>query len=116
MFENFKNLGNLMRMAGEAKQKMAEVQEELARQQVAGESGGGAVRITMNGKGEVLRVDLDQPLMAGLAGDDKAMVEELIAAAVNDAQQRVRELVAEQLKQVTGGMDVPGLSDMLGGG
>ncbi|MAE61939.1 MAG: YbaB/EbfC family nucleoid-associated protein [Planctomycetaceae bacterium] len=116
MFDNIKSLGALMKNAGEIKQKAAELQEQLERQTVEGESGGGAVRVTMNGKGHVLRVQLDQPLLVGIAGDDKEIVEELIAAAVNGATARMHQLVAEEMQKVTGGLNIPGLTDALGSG
>lgn len=113
MFDQFKNLGNMMKMAGEAKQRAAEMQAELERRTVTGESGGGAVRVTLNGKGRCLRLETDPALFAGLVADDKAMAEELIAAAFNDGMGKVQQVVAEELKKVTGGMDLPGLEGMV---
>lgn len=113
MFDNLKNIGQLMKVAGQAKQKAAELQAELEKKIIEGEAGAGAVRVTMNGRGRVLRVELDQPLLAGLAGDDKTMVEELIAAAVNAANEKVQQAVAEEMSKLTGGMDLGGLQNML---
>ena len=115
MFDNFKNLAGLMKQAGAMKQKAAEMQAALEAKIVEGESGGGAVRVMMNGKARVLRVELDQPLLLGIAGDDKAVVEELIAAAVNVATEKVQQLIADEMRRMTGGMDIPGLQEMLGG-
>ncbi len=114
MFEQFKNIGNMMKMAGEAKAKAAEMQAELERRTVTGESGGGAVRVTLNGKGRCLRLETDPALFTGLVADDKGMAEELIAAAFNDGMEKVQQVVAEELKKVTGGMDLPGLEGMTG--
>ncbi len=116
MFDNIKSLGALMKNAGEIRQRAAELQEQLERQTVEGESGGGAVRVTMNGKGHVLRIQLDQPLLVGIAGDDKEIVEELIASAVNSASARMHQLVADEMQKVTGGLNIPGLTDALGSG
>ncbi len=114
MFDGLKNLGNLMKMAGQAKEKAAELQAELEKKQVTGEAGGGAVRVTMNGKGVCLHVGFDANLLPGLAGDDKTMVEELAAAAVNQANEKVRALAMEETRKMMGGMDLPpGLEDMM---
>lgn len=113
MFDNIKNIGNLMKMAAQAKERAGEMQAELEAARVTGESGGGAVRVTLNGKGRAMRIDIDQALMAGLAGDDKTMAEELIAAAFNDGMDKVQELVMEKTREMTGGMDLPGMDSLL---
>lgn len=114
MFDGLKNLGNLMKMAGQAKEKAAELQAELEKKQVIGESGGGAVRVTMNGKGVCRQVEFDSNLLLGLAGDDKTMVEELTAAAINQANEKVRALALEETRKLMGGMDLPpGLEDVI---
>jgi len=115
MFDNIKNFGNLMKMAGQAREKAAELQERLAEIRVTGESGGGAVRVTVNGQGKAQNVELDAPLLAGLAGDDKEMVEDLIAAAINDASDKVQERVMEETRKLTGGLDLPGMDQLIGG-
>lgn len=116
MFDNLKNISQLMKLAGEAKTKAAQMQAELEKKIVEGEAGAGAVRITMNGRGRVLRVDLDQNLLVGIAGDDKTMVEELIAAAINAANDKVQQVIAEEMKKLTGGMDLGALQNMIGQG
>jgi len=113
MFDNIKNLGNVMKMAAQAKEKAGEMQAELERSRVTGESGCGAVRVTLNGKGRAQRVDIDPALMAGLAGDDKTMAEELIAAAFNDGMEKVQELVMEKTREMTGGLNIPGMEGLL---
>ena len=114
MFEQFKNLSSLMKNAGQIREKAEQIKAELERKTVEGESGGGAVRVIMNGKMRVLRIDLDQPMMAGLGGDDKVMVEELITAAVNNAVDKVQDMIAEQMRELTGGMNLPGMENLLG--
>lgn len=114
MFDKIKQMGELMKMAGQAKERMAELQAELEKKQVEGESGGGAVRVVLNGKGRVLKLEMDKPLLMGIAGDDKEMVEDLIVAAFNQGMDRVQELMAEQMQGLTGGMDMPDLEKLIG--
>ena len=77
-----KNLGQMMKQAQEVQTKMQEMQDRLAEAELTGASGGGMVSITMTGKGEVRRVSIDPSL---IVADDKEVLEDLIAAAVNDA-------------------------------
>lgn len=117
MFDQIKNLGALMKNAGQIRAKAEQLKAELERKTVEGESGGGAVRVIMNGKMRVLRIDLDRPMMAAFVGggeEDKTMVEELIAAAVNNAVDKVQRLLAEQMQELTGGMNLPGMENLLG--
>ncbi len=95
-------LGNLMKQAQKIQAEMAKAQEELARAEVTGESGGGLVKVTMNGRHEVRRVEIDDSLM----GDDKEMLEDLLAAAVNDAAHRIEEQTREQMS-ITAGLPLP---------
>lgn len=113
MFDQMKMLGSLMKNAGAIRERAEQMKAELENKAVEGESGGGAVRITMNGKGRVVRVDLEANLLKGLAGDDKVIVEELIAAAVNSAAEKVQQLVQEEVKKAAGGLEIPGLENML---
>ncbi len=80
-------MGNLMKQAQKMQADLQKAQEELARAEIVGESGGGLVKVTMNGRHEVRRVEIDDSLM----GDDKEMLEDLIAAACNDAVHRIEE-------------------------
>ena len=113
MFDNLKALGSIMKNAGDIREKAEQLKAQLEARTVEAEAGGGAVRVTLNGKGRVLRVELDPPLLSGIAGDDRGVIEELIAAAVNAGQEKVRRLMADELKQLTGGMDIPGLSGLI---
>ncbi len=119
MFENIKNMAGLMGQAGEIKEKMQQVQDSLARKTVEGESGAGAVIVTMNGKFEIIGIAFDRPLIATLAGDgseaDQQMIEDLTVAACTAAHQKAQKLIAEEMSQVTGGLNIPGLDKMLGG-
>ena len=80
-----------------------EAQEQLAREETTGESGGGLVKVTMNGKHEVRRIEIDESLM----GDDKEMLEDLVAAAVNDVVHRIAEKTQESMSGLTAGMGLP---------
>ncbi len=106
MFDNLKNLAGLMGQAKELRTKMEQLQNELAKMEVEGEAGAGAVRVRMNGKFEVLEVIIDRPMVATLAGAgteaDVQMVGELIAAAVNAAMQKAQALARDEMMRVTG--------------
>lgn len=109
MFGGLKDFANLMKSMGQMKERMGQLQEDLERRTVEAESGAGAVRVTLNGKGRVLRLHLDPALLAGLAGDDRAMVEDLIASAFNAAMEKVQELMMDEFGKISGGMNLPGL-------
>ena len=96
-------MGNLMKQAQQMQAKMAKAQEELANMEVTGESGAGMVKITMTGSHSVRRVEIDESLLE----DDKDMLEDLIAAATNDAVRRVEEQNKEKMGSLTGGMQLP---------
>ncbi|WP_288743385.1 YbaB/EbfC family nucleoid-associated protein [uncultured Rheinheimera sp.] len=83
--------------------KMQKAQQELANLEVTGESGAGLVKVTMTGNHNVRRVSIDDSLMQ----DDKEMVEDLVAAAINDAVRRVEEANKAKMAAVTGGMQLP---------
>lgn len=96
-------IGNLMKQAQKMQADMQKAQEEMARMEVTGESGGGLVKVTMNGKHEVRRVELDDSLI----GDDKEMLEDLVAAACNDAAHKVENVTKERMGDVTSGLNLP---------
>ena len=96
-------MGNLMRQAQKMQEEMQRAQEELAKAEVTGEAGGGLVKITMNGRHEVRRVEIDDSLV----GDDKDMLEDLVAAACNDAVHRVEAHTKERMAGVTAGLNLP---------
>ncbi|MEO5346877.1 MAG: YbaB/EbfC family nucleoid-associated protein [Magnetococcus sp. YQC-9] len=102
-----KNLGDIMKQAQAMQAKMAKMQEELGALVLTGHSGGGMVQVVMNGKQEVMRVRID-PSVAG--GEDIEMLEDLVAAAFNDAQRKVQEATREGMAQLTGGLKIPGLN------
>jgi len=96
-------IGNLMKQAQKMQADMQKAQEKLAEMEVSGESGGGMVKVTMTGRHEVRRVVIDDSLM----GDDKEMLEDLIAAAVNDAVHKVEKSSQEQMSGMMAGMPLP---------
>jgi len=96
-------MGNLMKQAQQMQAKMAKAQEELAKMEVTGESGAGLVKVTMTGSHSVRRVEID----GSLYEDDKDMVEDLVAAAFNDAVRRVEEQNKDKMGALTGGMQLP---------
>ncbi|MCU7849468.1 MAG: YbaB/EbfC family nucleoid-associated protein [Candidatus Thiodiazotropha sp. (ex Lucinoma kastoroae)] len=96
-------LGNLMKQAQKMQAEMQQAQERLAQEEVTGEAGGSLVKVIMNGKHEVRRVEIDDSLMA----DDKEMLEDLVAAALNDASQRVSQKMQESMSGLSAGMGLP---------
>ncbi len=96
-------LGNIMKQAQQMQENMQKAQEEIAKLEVTGESGAGLVKITMTGRHDVKNVSIDPTLV----GDDKDMLEDLIAAAVNDANRRVESMTQEKMSGLTAGMELP---------
>jgi len=96
-------LGNLMKQAQEMQANMQKAQEELARLEITGQSGGGLVTVIMTGKHEVRRVSIDDSLL----GDDKDMLEDLVAAAIDDAVHKVESTTQERLAGLAGGLNRP---------
>ena len=96
-------MGNLMKQAQQMQAKMQKAQEELAQMEVTGESGAGLVKVIMTGSHSVRRVNIDESLYE----DDKEMIEDLVAAAFNDAVRRVEEQNKEKMGSLTGGMQLP---------
>jgi DNA-binding YbaB/EbfC family protein len=95
-------LAHMMKQAQEMQRKMEEAQTELAAKEVTGESGGGMVSVVMNGRNDVSQVHIDPA-----AAQDVAMLEDLVAAALNDAVRRVESMKQEQMSGLTDGMNLP---------
>jgi nucleoid-associated protein EbfC len=96
-------IGQLMRQAQQMQENMEKAQQELAALEVTGESGGGMVKVTMSCKHEVRGIVIDPALF----GDDKDMLEDLVAAAVNDALRKVERTVQEKYAGMTSGLGLP---------
>ncbi len=99
-----KNLGQLMKQAQEMQGKMTEMQEKLAATEVAGESGGGLVKVWLNGKGELKRVRVDP---TAVDPSETEMLEDLMVAAHADAKGKIEAKIAEEMQGLTGGLPLP---------
>ncbi|PHZ86645.1 YbaB/EbfC family nucleoid-associated protein [Paremcibacter congregatus] len=99
-----KNLGKMMKQAQEMQGKMTEMQEALEKAECTGQSGGGLVTVTLNGKGNMRSLKIDPSIFNG---DDAEMVEDLIVAAFNDAKRKVEEHSQAEMQKVTGGLQLP---------
>jgi DNA-binding YbaB/EbfC family protein len=99
----------LQEMLGQAKQMQEQIQQKLAATVVEASSGGGAVAVKMNGKKEVLKVTIDPAAVAGLSGSapDVEMLEDLLAAAVNEAGRRADEIMKSSMQGLLGGLNLP---------
>ena len=97
-------IGNLMKQAQKMQEDMQKAQEEMANIEVTGQSGGGMVSVVMTCRHDVKRVSIDDSLMA----DDKDMLEDLIAAAVNDAVRQVEKTSSDKMSGMTAGLNLPG--------
>ena len=96
-------LGNLMKQAQRMQETMQRAQQELAEMEVTGEAGGGMVSVVMTGRHDVKRVNIDDSLLK----EDKEMLEDLLAAAVNDAVRKVESTSQEKMSSLTAGMGLP---------
>jgi len=96
-------LGNIMQQAQKMQEDFKKAQDELANMQVMGESGGGLVTILMTGKREARKVTIDPSLL----GDDKDMLEDLVAAAINDAVNKVGKMKKEKMADIAAGLPLP---------
>ena len=108
---NLADLGNIMKQAQEMGGKMQQLTEELKTKRVVGNAGGGLVEVEANGVGEVLAVRIDPTLMEK---QDRELLEDLLPAAFNSAQQKAKQLHAERMQELTGGLNLPGLNEALG--
>ena len=99
-----KNIGQMMKQAQEMQTKMQEMQEKLAEMEMSGSSGAGMVTVTLNGKAEMRRVEIDPSLFNS---NDAEVVEDLIVAAFADAKKKIDVVIAEEMSKVTGGLDLP---------
>lgn len=97
------NFGNMMKQAQAMQASMQKAQAEIETIEILGESGGGMVKVTMNGKHEVKKVQIEP----AVAGDDREMLEDLVAAAINDAVHKVDVRVQEKMAALTAGLNLP---------
>jgi DNA-binding YbaB/EbfC family protein len=100
-----KNLAGLMKQASQMQSKMAEMQAKLDATEVDGEAGAGMVRLTLSGKSELKRMKIDPKLLDPAEAE---MLEDLIVAAHADAKRKVEAIMADEMKNATGGLELPG--------
>ena len=112
MLGNLGQLAHLIKNAGQLKESMKGIQERLGAARYVGEAGGGQVRATVDGRGELVQIKLEPPTVDG---GDIELLEDLICAAVRDAVNKSREAVQKEMQAATGGMDLNGRMEMLGG-
>ncbi|MGD8672106.1 MAG: YbaB/EbfC family nucleoid-associated protein [Thiogranum sp.] len=96
-------LGNLMKQAQQMQANMQKAQEEIAGMELIGEAGGGLVKVCMTGRHEARRVEIDDSLI----GEDKDMLEDLVAAAINDAAHKIDAATQERMAGMTAGLNLP---------
>jgi len=99
-------LGQMMTQAQKMQAKIMKIQEEMAERSVEASAGGGMVTVTANGKQEILSIRIEPEVVDP---EDVEMLQDLVAAAVNEALKKAQEMVAEEMAKVTGGMQLPGL-------
>ena len=100
------NMGNILKQAQAMQAQMAKVQEQAASKTVTGTAVGGSVTVTANGAMQLVAIVIDPEVVKG---GDVEMVQDLVMAASNDALKKAREMMADEMKSVTGGMNVPGM-------
>ena len=100
-----KNLGQLMKQAQAMQERMAEIQKELESFEVTGSAGGGLVQATLTGKGDLKRLQIDKSLAVP---DEVEVLEDLVVAACNDARAKVNAHSEEEMRKLTGGLNLPG--------
>jgi DNA-binding YbaB/EbfC family protein len=113
MFKELGNLASMMRQAQQIGGKMEEITAQLKSRRVTGTAGGGMIEVESNGLGEVLKIRIEPSLT------DREMIEDMLPAAINQASTKSKQLHMEMMQSLTGGVDLPGLNDMmsqLGGG
>jgi DNA-binding YbaB/EbfC family protein len=102
---SFGDIGNIMKQAQQLQERLAQVQEDVARRTVEAAAGGGMVKVTVNGKHELLAITIDPAVLK----EDVELVQDLVLAAVNEGLRSAQRMVAEEMTKVTGGLKIPGL-------
>ncbi len=110
MFKGLANLGSLMKQASEMQGKMEEMQENLKKVRVSGEAGGGMVKVEVNGQFQMLSCKIDPSLFQG---GDQELLEDLVVSAMNQGVEKAKLAAAEEMSKVTGGINLPGMQEML---
>ncbi|MBW1650398.1 MAG: YbaB/EbfC family nucleoid-associated protein [Deltaproteobacteria bacterium] len=102
-----KGMGNMLKEAQKLQSKMLRLQEELADETVEASAGGGMVKVTVNGRQQILNIAIEKEVVDP---EDVEMLQDLIVAAINDALKKSNDIASEQMKGVTGGFNIPGLT------
>ncbi|MEE9515654.1 MAG: YbaB/EbfC family nucleoid-associated protein [Candidatus Adiutricales bacterium] len=100
-------MGGLMKQAQKMQDRILKVQEEMAEKTIEASAGGGMVTVIANGRQEIVSIKVEKEVVDP---DDVEMLEDLILAAVNDALKKSQQMMAEEMKKITGGMNIPGLT------
>ncbi len=104
-----KNFGNVMKQAQQIQARMKELKDKLADMEQNGESGGGLVKVVITGRNDITQIHIDPSL---LKADEKEMLEDLIVAAFADAKAKSEQRVSEEMKKITGGLNLPAGVDL----
>lgn len=104
------DLSSIMQQAKVMQEKMAKIQQDLAKKTITGSAGGGMVQVSVNGQGEVLAARIEKTVVEE---GDIEMLQDLVVAATNDALRRAKELSKQELAQLTGGLNLPGLANFM---
>jgi len=110
VFKGLSNLGSLLKQAQQIGGRMQELNEQLKRQTAVGSAGGGMVEVEVNGLAEVLRCRIEEKL---IAQGDRELIEDLLVTAVNQAMAKTKQMHAEAMQSLTGGMSLPGLDEAM---
>jgi nucleoid-associated protein EbfC len=100
------NLGNIMKQAKKMQERMGQLQQELEMKTIEAQAGGGMVKVVVNGKFEVVSLKIEKEVVNP---DDIEMLQDLIAAAVNEGIRKSQEMAAQEMAKITGGMNIPGM-------
>ena len=102
-------MNSIMQQAQQMQQKMADIQEQLKTKTATGTAGGGMVTVTANGKNEIISIVIEEEI---ISAEEKEMLQDLIIAATNDALRKVSDLGKAEMSKLTGGMNIPGVSNL----
>ncbi len=103
------DMNAIMQQAREMHEKMNKIQNNLAAKRISGSAGGGMVSVEATGKGDIISISIEDELVST---DEKEMLQDLVAAAVNDALRKARELAKTEMSGLTGGLQIPGLTSL----
>ncbi|HOE79483.1 MAG TPA: YbaB/EbfC family nucleoid-associated protein [Smithellaceae bacterium] len=100
------NIGNIMKQAKKMQERMARIQQELETKTVEAQAGGGMVQVVVNGKFELVSIKIEKEVVNA---DDIEMLQDLVAAAVNEGIRKAQEMASSEMAKITGGLSIPGL-------